>query len=263
MAGIVATAIAVVAAGSAASAPQAKSYSRLAADAIFIYDLDYGSNPDSTFNGTYSYSLRYRVNAIAVYDGRRLSALTAMLVDGGATVMLDMTEWRGDPPTPRRPVRCANRAGSRGGDGREYQSDTNGGYFSGGGGVGISGSTLSVNPGAGIKWSIGCSATESLTTHKLPGAPSIRVPGPPRTLFGQAKAFSIACEKSFSHGWDPAAGAPGAHKFEGGAYFTVRFTPFPATQLNAAKKRLLGRVGTNIPAPNLNTPFARPSDKCA
>ena len=257
LASVVAMAIAVVAAGSATSAPQATSYSRLAASALFMYDIDYGSNPDSTFNGTYSYMLRYQVNVIAAHDGRKLSTVGGMLADGGATVKLAMTQWRA-PPSPRRPVRCS-KPGSRGGDGREYQSDTDGGYFSGGGGIGISNNSLSVNPGQGIKWSIGCAATESLETHGLPGGPSIRVPSPPRTLFAQAKAFSIACEKSFSHGWEPSADVPGAHKFEGSVYFTARFTPFPASQLNATKKRFLGRVGTNIPSPNLTKPYK----KCA
>jgi hypothetical protein len=252
----------MTAVASASSAPQAKSYARLAADAIFLYDIDYGSIPESTFNGTYSYSLRYRVNAIAVYDGRKLSVAGGMLADGGATVKLDMTQWGGPPPAPRRPVRCTTRAGSRGGQGTEYQSDTDGGLFSGGGGIGIANNRLSINPGRAIKWSIGCAATESMETHGLPGGPSLRVPSPPRTLFTQPKAFSILCEESYSHGWDPAADTPGAHKFEGGAYFVVRFTPFPATQLNATKKRLLDRAGENIPAPNVSTPIARPYKKC-
>src|SRR3990172_4714848 len=95
-------AIAVVAVSSAASATQALSYSRLAVRANFFYSIDYGSHADSTFNGTYWYSIHWTVNAIAVYDGRRVSVLNdSMLAHGGAQMEMDMTEWRG--PSSRRP----------------------------------------------------------------------------------------------------------------------------------------------------------------
>jgi hypothetical protein len=42
-----------------------------------------------------------------------------------------------------------------------------------------------------------------------------------------------------------------AHKFRGQVYFEVRFTPFPASQLTATKKRLRDRLGKDISPPSL------------
>lgn len=248
MVGIV-TVISVIAVSSAASAPEALSYSRLAVRANFYYSIEYGSNPDSTFNGTYWYSINWKVNTIAVYNGRNVSALDgSMLADGGAQMEMNMTEWRG--PSSRRPVRCS-RPGSR--DGRYYERQTDGASFSGGGGVGVANGRLTINPGRAIVWSIGCAATESLETHGLPGGPAIRVFAPPKRFFVGSKAFSIGCKDSYSHDWDPAADVPNAHKFSGHADFDVRFTPFPASQLTATKKRLRDLAGKNISGPQVKS----------
>ena len=246
-----ATAISVLVTASAASAPQVTTYSRLAVNAWFTYKIDYGSNPDSTFNGTYRYTLSYQVNAIAVYDGRTLSASGGtMLADGGAYIRQDMTQWSG--PSTRRPVQCPAPGAREGG--RLYESDTNGGRFSGGGGVGVSNAGLTFNPGRAIKWSIGCAATEQLETHGLPGGPGFRVPPPAKSRFTGTKTFGIGCVDVYSHDWDPSADVPGAHKFEGAVIFTVRFTPFPASQLAATKTRLRDRVGEDIAVPRLKSP---------
>lgn len=250
LAAAVVTAIAVVAAGSAASAPQALSYSRLAASGFFAYTIEYGSHPDSTFNGSYQKIVGWEVNAIAVYDGRSVSVQGGrMLTDSRVSVDMNMTEWRA-PPAERRPIRC-RAPGSRDNEGQEYFATTNGGRFSGGGGLGVTNAGLTVNPGRAVSWSIGCAATESLESpHGLPGGPSLMVPAPPRSLFGGTKAFSISCRDSYSHGWEPAADVPNAHTFRGNVEFRVRFTPFPASEFTAAKKRLRDGVGRNVNAPS-------------
>lgn len=243
---LVATAAFVVVAGSASSAPQALSYSRMSATAQFVYDLDYGSHPDSVFNGTYSYTLIYRVNTIVAYNGRTLSTPSGMLADGGASLRMNMTEWRG--PSSRRPVRC-REAGSEGNEGQVYNTSTTGGRFSGGGGIGVSSAGLTVNPGRAIKWSIGCAATESLEIHGLPGGPSFRVPAPARSRFNGSKRFLIACDDGYEHDFEPAQDIPNAHKFRGFVSFWVQFTPFPASQLTATKKRLRDQVGDPLRGP--------------
>jgi len=250
------TAISVIAVSSATSATQALSYSRLAVTAVFYYEIDYGSNPDSVFNGDYNYLITYRVNAIVVFDGRTLWAPSgSMLADGGASVDLDMTEWRG--PSSRRPVRCS-KPGSHNGRGQVYESDTKGGRFSGGGGVGVSNQGLTVNPGRKIVWSIGCAATESLETHGLPGGPSFRIPPPAKSRFTGRKPFGLGCKDRYSHGWDPAAGVPNAHTFQGNVDFRVRFTPFPASQLAATKQRLRDLAGKPIHEPSVTNLRACP-----
>jgi hypothetical protein len=249
--GAVATVTAVVAVSSAASAPQALSYSRLAVRGVFFYSIDYGSHPDSVFNGTYHSDLRYNVNTIVAYDGRRISALNGlMLADGGKTIRMNMTQWRS--PSSRAPVRCPER-GSRGSEPGEYDSHTDVGRFSGGGGVGVSNNRLTLNPGRAIVWSIGCAATESLAIHGLPDGPSLSVPAPRRSLFAGSKAFSIGCYDSYEHDFEPSADVPNTHKFSGTVLFEVRFTPFPASQLTATKKGLRDRAGKNIPRPPVNS----------
>lgn len=243
------TAISVTAVSSAASSTQALSYSRLAVSAEFYYEIGYGSNPDSVFNGDYSYYLTYRVNAIVVFDGRTLWAPSgSMLADGGASVDMDMTQWRS--PSSRRPVRCS-KPGSQNGGGQVYETDTKGGRFSGGGGVGVSNQGLTVNPGRKIVWSIGCAATESLATHGLPDGPSLRIPPPAKSRFTSMKPFNLGCKDRYSHGWDPAADVPNAHSFLGTVDFRARFTPFPASQLTATKQRLRDLAGKPIDAPSV------------
>jgi hypothetical protein len=242
---LAACAIAVLTAvAPASSAPEERSYARLSALASFHFQIDYGSNPDSVFNGTYVYQLLYHVSTITAFDGRRVSALEGlMLADGGATLSMDMTEWRS--PTTRRPVRC-RAPGSENGNGQFYTTRTRGGQFSGGGGVGVTNNGLTLNPGRAIKWSVGCSATESLETHGLPGGPSMRVPAPAKSRFRGTKPFSVSCLESYSHPYQPSAAVPNAHKFQGTALFEVRITPFPASQLTATKTRLRDRVGEQI-----------------
>lgn len=247
-------AISVVAVSSAASATQALHYSRISAKAHFSYSIDYGSNPDSVFNGTYFYFIGWSVNAIAVYDGRRVSvANNSMLADGGAQMEMDMTEWRG--PSSRRQVRClkpGSKPSSATGRGQFYDTATKSRpRFSGGGGIGVANGQLSVNPGAAIVWSIGCRATEGLETHGLEGGPTIYVSAPPKSLFAGSKAFSIGCKDAYKHGWDPAAGVPNAHTFIGSVDFAVKFTPFPASQLTATKKRLRDLAGKNLSEPSV------------
>jgi hypothetical protein len=248
---ILVTAPVVLSAGSASSAAETLSYSRLSVRAVFLYSIDYGSHPDSTFNGRYIHDLRYNVNTIVAYDGRRISALEGlMLADGGAHIRMDMTQWRG--PSTRVPVRC--RQGSfRGSDPGEYDSHTNGGRFSGGGGVGVSNNRLTFNPGRAIVWSIGCAATESLAYHGLPDGPSLSIPAPRRSLFAGSKAFSRGCSDSYEHDFEPSADVPNTHSFHGQVVFEVRFTPFPASQLTATKKSLRDRAGKNIPRPPVGT----------
>jgi hypothetical protein len=243
----VATAALVVVVGSASSAPQALSYSRMSVTAQFSYELDYGSHPDSTFNGTYRYYLLYRINAIVAFNGRTLSA-SSVLADGGASVTMNMTQRYG--PSTRQVIRCS-KAGSTNGQGLEYNTDTDGGRFSGGGGVGVSNSGLTVNPGRAITWSLGCSATETLETHGLPGGPGFRVPAPAKSRFVGRKRFVIACTDSYEHDFEPAQNVPGAHKFSGNVDFAVQFTPFPASQLTATKKRLRDQVGDDLSGPRL------------
>lgn len=214
----------------------------MSAVAQFSLDLDYGSVHESVFNGTYSYYLLYRVNAIVVYNGRTLSA-PIMLADGGASVDMNMTQWAS--PDSRSVVRC-RAPGSENGQGRVYETRTNGGRFSGGGGVGISNTGFTLNPGRAIKWSLGCSATESLPTHGLLGGPAIRMPAPAKSRFTGSKAFSIGCSDSYSHEFEPAVLAPNAHKFRGEVSFAVKFTPFPASQLAATKTRLRDLVGEGL-----------------
>lgn len=239
-------AISVVAASSAASAPQELRYSRLSAAAEFLYELDYGSNPDSEFNGTHWHLLAYRVNAIVVYDGRSLRPLGGqMLAEGSATVAKNMTEWRGVPPTPRRRIRCPGSTEPLGG----VRSATDGARFSGGGNISISNDGLVINPGRAVNWSLGCAATEGLETHGLPGGPTMRLPAPGRSRFAQASAFGLNCFDNYEHGWDPAQNVPGAHKFKGHVILGARFTPFPASRLTATKKSLRDRVGKHISWP--------------
>jgi hypothetical protein len=241
---LAACAIAVVTAAGAGSATSATTYSRLAASASFVLVIDYGSHPESTFNGRYTYTVSWRLRTIVAFDGKRLSVHEGkMLVDGTVSLKHDLTEWRG--PDTRRAIRCRT-PGSKLGRGQEYLRETKVARFSGGGGVGAASNGLTVNPGRVIDWSIECSATESLETHDLQGGPGFRVKAPARSLFRGTRPFGLGCRQVFEHDWEPASDVPGAHRFTGITVFAAKFTPFPVGQLDATEQRLRDAAGDPI-----------------
>jgi hypothetical protein len=237
-------ALAVSTTGAVASAsPSATTYSRLAASATFLYIIDYGKLPESTFNGKYTYQITWRLRAIVAFDGNRITAHEGrMLVDGSVSLKHDRTLLYG---SSRTPIRCRT-PGSKLGRGLEYLRDTMVARFSGGGGVGVGSKGLDINPGRAIDWSIECSATETLESHGLQGGPGFRVKPPPKALFRGTKAFGIGCRYFFEHDWEPASDVPGAHTFVGLTIFAARFTPFPGEQLDATEQRLRDAAGKPI-----------------
>jgi hypothetical protein len=228
-------AIGAVGAGVAGNAPPEKTYFRLAVGAEFTYDLDYGSHPQATFNGTYSHTLAYTVNAIAVYDGRTVSVPRGlMLVEGLVVIEQHMTQRA----APRRvPLRC------RGSDQAIFETKGRAGVFSAGS-VSVSNSGLSVDPGEAVRWNVDCSATEQLESHGLLGGPQFVVPAPARSWFDGKKVLSIGCKDEYSHPSAP----PDGHSFKGYVRVFVRFTPFPASKLAETKKALRDMAGKELPA---------------
>jgi hypothetical protein len=212
--------------GAADGAAPEKSYFRLAASGNFHYRLDYGSVQASVYNGKYSKTILWTMNAIAQFDGKALSIVKGQaVVDGATSVFDDRTQRTG--ATTRRPVAgtctaVANLNGPVRSEGR----------------VSLSSVGLSVDPGSAIKRNIGCAATESPAFHKLPGGPEFRVPPPRTSRFSRADRFFIGCSGSFSHPYNKPTGVANGHAFEGNVSLYVRFTPFPASKLADTKKWL-------------------------
>src|SRR5688572_29095846 len=93
--------------GAAHSATPAKRYLRFTADASFNYNVDYGREPDSVFNGVYGYEARVSVRAIAVYNGRSVSFLPGALVSSSVLAVKNMTQWAGRGST-RLQLECVD-----------------------------------------------------------------------------------------------------------------------------------------------------------
>jgi hypothetical protein len=212
--------------GAADGAAPQKSYFRLAASGTFHYQLDYGSVQASVYNGKYSKTILWTMNAIAQFDGKAVSIVKGQaIVDGSTNVFDDRTQRTG--ATTRRPVDDTCTA----------VASTSGPVRSAGR-VSLSTAGLSVDPGAAIKRNVGCAATESLSNHKLPGGPEFRVPPPRTSWFSETNRFSIPCARSFSHPYNKPTGVANGHAFEGNVSLYVRFTPFMASKLADTKKWL-------------------------
>lgn len=214
-----------VAAGSAGAASDARrvSYYTATAHADFWYTLDYGSNPDHTFNGDYTSHLRYTIRTLVSYDGRRIKTVARPIVDGTGVVNNRMTVWTGGP---RAPVQC-NEVPTH---------DTDGARRSTGAQISVGGGIVHLDPGSAVKWPVGCAATESNALHGLPDG---------KTISGGAsvRAFrsGFACQDEYRHereGRD--------HSFAGWALLYVRFSPIGKGKLPDARRALYRQVGRDL-----------------
>jgi hypothetical protein len=232
-----------VAGAGTAAAPE-KHYLRLTAEASFELQLDYGSNKDAVYNGTYFKGVYYHVRAIVVYDGSTVALLPgqAMVVQSMVIVNDDRTQWVS--AVKRKPVACKSAGRIRPGS---WQSHSGTGEaaqfeFTKGGRVVVSSDGFTVDPGASVE-NVGCTATEELENHGLPGGPFVVVSAPPRSSFVGDKVFSINCSDEYSHPFKKETGGNG-HSFSGSASASMTLTPFPASTLTDVKKALRDSVGT-------------------
>lgn len=224
---------AILLAGAAGAQPYLQYY-RVSASGTFSYELDYGSNPASVYNGTYNKTIVWLARAIVRNDGRSLSVLNELMVVDGSVQVHDERTQRVNATT-RRPVKCSAPGGVDG----FWIERTDGAVFSDGR-ISSSSSALSVDPGRAINRNIGCAATESLSSpHKLRGGPEFRVPLP------ETPQSSTACKDSYSHPYKPAGKANG-HSFSGVVQVSVSLTPFPTEKLAANKTWLRDRAGEHL-----------------
>jgi hypothetical protein len=218
-------AIATGAAGAAQSG-QPLTYWRITGGADFFYSLDYGSHPDSHYNGGYQAHLRYSITALAVSNGRRISTMHRALVSGSASVADDRTLWtstRGRIPYP-----CDKAPTSR----------THGGRLASGSYVLAGNGSFHVDPGTAVDWPVGCAATESLEHHGLPGGKSI-------SGAAAAGARFVACSDTYSHEFTP-PNEPDGHAFYGRASFSLKFTRISKSGLPDARRAMRKQVGREI-----------------
>jgi hypothetical protein len=220
--------VAAIATGSAGAAQDARqiTYWQAVGSAHFSWTIDYGTNPDSVFNGRYVATLRYQIRTLVSYDGRSISTITRPLVNGSASVVDRMSVWTGGPRTPRG---CQERP----------SHSTQGARRSSGAQVSVGHGRAHIDPGNAIKWAVGCAATESNAIHGLPDG---------KTISGGARAGAIrtgvACSDHFEHAGPP--NAPNGHAFVGSASFSLRFFPIANGQLEGARRALRRQVGRPI-----------------
>ena len=217
------------------SAAAEKTYLRFEVAAFYGYELDYGSDPRGTFNGTFASQMEYVMNGIAVYDGRAVSIPRGLMIVAGYTLISE-ERTRLAAGGPRVPLKCENKILNTAGNHRPIRSS---------GRISISNEGMSVDPGPEFKWNTGCTATESPEFHLLQGGPSFSVPAPPRSRFAGTADFSVGCRDSYSHPFKP-PGNPNGHKFTGEVDLWVSFTPFDAEKLTETKKELRDKIDTDL-----------------
>jgi hypothetical protein len=237
LAGVVAAA--TLLAGSASGAGTGKSYFRVTASGLFDLELDYGSDAASQRNGHYSKYLHWTLNAIAVWDGHRLSVPKNLLIaDGRTTVVDDRTVPDGQGG--RKPYECPAPEYD---EDRIWLHDTKVAVLSAGR-ISFSSGRISADPGRVVKRNVGCAATEALSSHGLAGGPEFKVEAPG---FNGSRPYSTSCAAKFKHEYTPAGRANG-HSYDGVVHVTVTFARFPYSKLAKWKAQLRGRVGGNIAA---------------
>lgn len=259
--------LAIGAGSLAAPAGAEPRYSKLKVNAAFFNSWDYGSDPESVFNRSFTYAAAYSLVAVVAHERGSLSIPGRNARVGGFVTVVDAITVRrpGSAPDfePRHELReCRNLARPPDPGSHEdrwlWHSQTGGANnddFSRGerpifkrsrnAGLAVNDGGLFIDPGGRSNfWNPGChgmSVTEPPGHHGLQHPPRIVLPAPKRSRFNGKKPFSYACGDSFSHEMATASdGSPArhSHSYTGTTLSKARFRPFPAENLGQTKKRL-------------------------
>lgn len=257
-------------------------YSRLNVQASYYHFWDYGSDPESVYNRTFSYQALYQLQAIVKQERRSLSIPGRNARVAGIVQVVDAITVRQSGQAPDFEIthelrECRDQkvppdeASNEDSDDNPFwlwETQTAGSRIqapvfrrSRGAGLSVTGG-LFIDPGGGRNfWDPGChgrTVTEPPGHHGLQHGPRIKLPAPKPSRFKRKKRFSIACSDSLEHG--PALASDGSparngHSFRGSQTFRARFTPFPPNKLKKMRKRLKQVQGTGM------NPFVDPPDE--